>query len=184
MVKRLFVNEEPRNGYGNCRVAGHSVNYGSNKRGEPLKERRIRVLNYDTENKIDYFVDHRGMCIEVDQLYEEYEESREKIPKGKGKIPKGIWIKIRGRWLPDEKAFRGLEVERRDEKGIRETYVRSTDGIWRKYCDFVKNQVEHSIERGFGTISWPTPFSEVSLDQYLEFLEFKKPFGYLPKSKR
>lgn len=69
------------------------------------------------------------------------------------------------------KGEKGLEIERRDdEKGVRRTYVKSY-GKWYEYYDFVRSQIEHSMRRGFGSISWPNIYSEVSLEEYLEFVK-------------
>ena len=63
-----------------------------------------------------------------------------------------------------------LEIKREDDKeGVRRTYVKSSDGKWYEYYDFTSKQVEYSIKRGNGRISWPNVFSDVSLEEYLNF---------------
>ena len=63
-----------------------------------------------------------------------------------------------------------LEIKKEDDKeGIRRTYVKSSDGKWYEYYDFISEQVKYSVKRGYGRISWPNVFCDVSLEEYLNF---------------
>jgi|SRR3989344_4679213 len=62
-------------------------------------------------------------------------------------------------------------LEIKYEKGRK--YLKSSDGKWYDYYDFIRSQIEHSIKRGHGRISWPNEFSEISLEEYLKLTEFE-----------